>query len=56
MEEQFRMWLTKMYFENCKEREINRDKPFRSIDAYYREHHDWLDQKFNKEIGVEYER
>jgi hypothetical protein len=49
MEEVFRWWLTKMYHENCKEREEVGDTPFESVDAYYRTYTHWLIQKFHKE-------
>ena len=48
MENDFQLWLTKMYYENCKEREEDGVTPFKSVDAYYRNHPKWLREKFNE--------
>ena len=53
MEEEYRMWLTKMYYENCKERETDGVKPFKSVDAYYQAYPNWLKEKFKEFKGEE---
>ena len=51
MEEDFKAWLTKMYYENCKERDLDGQPLFDSVDAYYQKHPKWLRRKFKKETG-----
>ena len=51
MEKEFRMWLTKMYYENCQERDLNGEDPYDSVDAYYQQHPDWLRKKFKEFKG-----
>lgn len=51
MEEDFRNWLRKMYYENCKERDLDGRPQFRSMNAYYREYPKWLENKFNESKG-----
>jgi len=48
MKEEFRMWLSRMYYDNCKERDTHHQKPYDSVDAYYQRNQNWLDEKFNK--------
>ena len=51
MEEDFKEWLRKMYYENCKERDIEGVPQFPNYKAYYREYPKWLKDKFNKSKG-----
>ena len=51
MEEEFRMWLSTMYYENCKERDLDGVPLYESVDAYYQKHTKWLKEKYNKEVG-----
>jgi hypothetical protein len=53
MNEEFKMWLITMYFDNCKERETHNQKPYDSVNAYYQGNRNWLKEKFNNEkVGV----
>ena len=51
MKEDFKMWLSKMYYENCKERDLDGVPLYESVDAYYQKHTKWLENKFNNEEG-----
>ncbi len=51
MEEEFQAWLSKMYYDNCKERDELGEPLFDDVDAYYQEHSTWLKEKFNNEVG-----
>ena len=53
MEEEFKLWLSKMYYENCKERELDGVPLYDSVDAYYQKHPDWLREKFKEFKGEE---
>ena len=48
MEEEFKAWLSKMYYDNCHERETVGDKPYENIEVYYQKHSKWLREQFNK--------
>ena len=52
MNSEFRNWLVKMYHENCRERDLEGEDQFESVDAYFRTYPNWLRQKF-KEDEVE---
>ncbi len=51
MKEDFRMWLSNMYYENCKERDLDGQPLFVDVNEYYHKHAEWLKTKFNKEVG-----
>ena len=51
MEKNYRMWLNKMYFENCKEREQDGVELFESVDAYYQAYPNWLRAKYKEFKG-----
>ena len=51
MEEDFKVWLTNMYYENCKEREEDGRAPFKSVEDYTQRNYNWLRTKFNNLSG-----
>ena len=50
---EYKMWLTKMYYENCKEREQDGVEPFESVDAYHNAYSNWLRAKYKEFKGEE---
>ena len=51
MEDEFKLWLGKMYYENCKERDLDGVPLYESVDAYYQQYPDWLRKKFKEFKG-----
>ena len=51
MEEEFQAWLSKMYYDNCKERDELGEPLFDDVDAYYQKHSKWLREQFNELTG-----
>ena len=51
MNEEFKMWLIRMYYENCKERELHHDIPYDSVGSYYHKHRVWLKEQYNEQVG-----
>jgi len=51
MEEEFQAWLSKMYYENCKERDELGEPLFLNVDAYFNRHPKWLREQYKKFKG-----
>ena len=49
MKTKWQNWLRKMYYENCKERELWGTPIFKNVDTYFRTNPTWLKRKFNKD-------
>ena len=50
MENEFRTWLTMMFYENCLEREEDGVTPFEDVEAYFLKNHTWLQEKYREKI------
>ena len=49
MKNKWQNWLRKMYYENCKERELWGTPILKNVDTYFRTNSTWLKRKFNKD-------
>ena len=48
---EFRTWLTMMFYENCLEREEDGRSPYKNVEDYTQRNYNWLLTKFKKETG-----
>ena len=52
MEQEFKTWVTMMFYENCLERESDGMPPYKNVEDYTQRNYNWLQEKF-KEIKGE---